>query len=97
MVGLAYVFFFFNDAAPSENYTLSLPDALPICEPCLGLRDIMSNGVGIPANGNEYVVGPWLTFDPETEQHKGAYADEANALLKDSNRDGFVVPSVKDV
>jgi predicted dehydrogenase len=63
----------------------------------LRLHDIMSNGVGIPANGNEYVVGPWLTFDPETEQHKGAYADEANALLKDSNRDGFVVPSVKDV
>src|SRR5438045_8983013 len=26
-------FFFFNDPAPTEIYTLSLHDALPICEP----------------------------------------------------------------
>src|SRR6202021_4170315 len=28
------VFFFFNDTATTEIYTLSLHDALPICTPC---------------------------------------------------------------
>src|SRR5437773_6364094 len=28
------IFFFFNDTAPTEIYTLSLHDALPICGPC---------------------------------------------------------------
>src|SRR5256885_5295117 len=30
-----FIFFFFNDTAPTEIYTLSLHDALPIC----GVRD----------------------------------------------------------
>src|SRR2546430_16666091 len=30
-VPLVYVFFFFNDTATTEIYTLSLHDALPIC------------------------------------------------------------------
>src|SRR6267143_6297908 len=29
-----YSFFFFNDTATTEIYTLSLHDALPICSPC---------------------------------------------------------------
>src|SRR5476649_3043412 len=35
-----FVFFFFNDTATTEIYTLSLHDALPICWPCQtpGLR-----------------------------------------------------------
>jgi len=63
----------------------------------LRLHDVMSNGVGLPEDGNEYIVGPWLTYDPETELHTGAYADEANALQKDENRKGFEVPSAKNV
>src|SRR3712207_6946880 len=31
-----YYFFFFNDTATTEIYTLSLHDALPICQPRLG-------------------------------------------------------------
>src|SRR3712207_8331935 len=31
MDGVISVFFFFNDTATTENYTLSLHDALPIC------------------------------------------------------------------
>ncbi len=61
------------------------------------LHEIMHKGVGLPEDGTEYIVGPWLTFDPETERHVGEYADEANALLKDPNRPGFEVPDVKDV
>src|SRR2546430_13703947 len=33
MVGVSWIFFFFNDTATTEIYTLSLHDALPICEP----------------------------------------------------------------
>jgi hypothetical protein len=61
------------------------------------LHEIMRDGVGIPEDGAEYTVGPWLTFDPETERHTGDYADEANALLKDPNRTGFEIPTLAKV
>src|SRR2546423_5236450 len=32
LVRLLYLFFFFNDTATTEIYTLSLHDALPICQ-----------------------------------------------------------------
>jgi predicted dehydrogenase len=63
----------------------------------LKLHDIMKNGVGIPEDGNEYIVGPWLTFDPLTEKHVGEHAAEANRLLKDPNNPEFQVPSVRNV
>ncbi len=63
----------------------------------LRLHDIMSRGVGVPEDGNHYVVGPWLTFDPTMERHVGEHADAANALLKDVNRKGFEVPAVDAV
>jgi predicted dehydrogenase len=63
----------------------------------LKLHDIMKNGVGLPEDGNEYIVGPWLTFDPLTEKHVGEHADEANRLLKDPNNPEFQVPSVRNV
>ncbi|MGY8768407.1 MAG: Gfo/Idh/MocA family protein [Pirellulales bacterium] len=69
------------------------PDA---SEHFLKLHDIMSKGVGIKDDEN-YTVGPWLTYDPETERHTGDHAAEANVLLKDENRKGFKVPTVKDV
>lgn len=61
------------------------------------LHAIMADGVGVPEDGNDYIVGPTLTFDPKTERHTGEHADAANALLKDKNRTGFVVPEAKDV
>jgi hypothetical protein len=60
------------------------------------LHEIMSKGVGVP-DSSEYIVGPWLTFDPQAERHTGDFADQANALLKDANRNGFEVPSLHDV
>ncbi|MHC4170638.1 MAG: Gfo/Idh/MocA family protein [Planctomycetota bacterium] len=56
------------------------------------LHDVMSKGVGLPEDGTNYIVGPWLTFNPQTERHTGAFAAEANELLKDANRPGFQVP-----
>jgi hypothetical protein len=63
----------------------------------LRLHEIMANGVGVPEDGAEYTVGPWLTFDPKTERHVGDHAEEANALLKDKNRPGFEIPDPKNV
>ncbi len=57
----------------------------------------MASGVGFPKDFCEYTVGPWLTFDPQSEQHTGEHASEANALLKDPNREGFQVPTAATV
>jgi hypothetical protein len=56
------------------------------------LHAVMRDGVGLPEDGTEYVVGPWLSFDPDSERHTGEFAEEANNLLKDPNRAGFEVP-----
>ena len=72
-------------------------DNADAAEHFMRLHSIMSDGVGLPEDGNEYVVGPWLTFDPKTESHVGDFASEANALLKDPNRKGYEVPTVSDV
>ena len=61
------------------------------------LHGIMSDGVKLPEDGTNYTVGPWLTFDPETERHTGAFSNEANELLKDANRPGFQVPDADKV
>ncbi len=63
----------------------------------LKLHDVMHKGVGVSEDGAEYVVGPWLSYDPQTERHVGDHADDANTLLKDDNRAGFKVPAVADV
>jgi predicted dehydrogenase len=56
------------------------------------LHAVMRDGVGVPENAAQYTVGPWLSYDPETERHVGEMADRANELLKDSNRAGFEIP-----
>lgn len=61
------------------------------------LHAIMRDGVGVPENGAEYVVGPWLTFDPKTERHTGEHAAAANALLADPRAKGFELPKINGV
>lgn len=61
------------------------------------MHAIMRDGVGVPEDKAEYTVGPWLTFDPQTERHTGEYASQANELLKDQNNPGFKVPSRSEV
>ena len=70
----------------------SFGDNKDAAEHFMKLHEIMRDGVGVPEDGAKYTVGPWLTFDPESEQHTGDHAEEANALLKDPNNRGFVVP-----
>lgn len=66
-------------------------------ESFLRIHEKMRDGIGIPEGGGEYIVGPWLSFDPETEKFVGDHAKEANVLLKDPNNTGFEVPELKDV
>ncbi len=61
------------------------------------LHATMRDGVGVPEDKAEYTVGPWLTFDPQSEQHVGEHAAAANALLKEPNNAGFSIPQVDKV
>jgi len=61
------------------------------------LHNVMSEGVGVPKDGNYYTVGPWLEFDPESETMVGDHAEAASVLIKDKNRAGFEVPTLADV
>jgi predicted dehydrogenase len=72
-------------------------DNLDAYDHFMKLHVLMRDGVGVPEDGAEYIVGPWLTFDPKTEQHTGESAAEANALLKNATRPGFEVPTVDKV
>jgi predicted dehydrogenase len=60
----------------------------------LKLHELMREGVGIPEDGEQYVVGPWLTFDAKTERCVGEHAEAANRLLRDDRRKGFELPAI---
>src|SRR5256885_10104290 len=52
-----FFFFFFNDTATTEIYTLSLHDALPISAPC-ALKDRQVSEGGQPVNEVPIVSNP---------------------------------------
>mgnify|MGYP002396029392 CR=1 FL=1 len=66
-------------------------------EEFMKLHDIASDGMGIPQNGDEYVVGPWLRFDGEAEHFVGNRAEEANRLLADPRNYEYDIPSPQSV
>ena len=78
--------------APFNGKAGSFGDNQDAYEHFMKLHRIMKDGVGIPEDKAEYVVGPWLTFNPETERHVGDHSEEANRLLKDMNNPWFQVP-----
>ena len=63
----------------------------------LKLHELMRDGAKVPENEAEYTVGPWLTFDPETERFTGEHSAEANVLVRDPNRRGFKIPDADKV
>src|SRR5258707_15411087 len=56
-----FYFFFFNDTATTEIYTLSLHDALPIC--------IVVNGLPVMMNRENFGRPPDLTLDKYYEEN----------------------------
>lgn len=61
------------------------------------LHEVMGKGVGIAEDGNQYNVGPWLTFDPDAERFTGDHAEAANKLLRDPKNAGFELPEIGKV
>jgi predicted dehydrogenase len=80
--------------APFDAKAGRFGDRADVAEHFERLHAIMRDGVGIPAAGATYRVGPMLSFDPATERHTGDHAEAANALLKDPDTKGFEVPEV---
>src|SRR5690348_18018892 len=78
--------FFFNDTAPPELYTLSLHDALPICERLLHAQSEVRRGlvivrqqVRLAATGPQPVAGPDARVDlilPPVHGHLGDQRSE---------------------
>ncbi|MGK7397426.1 MAG: Gfo/Idh/MocA family protein [Candidatus Cyclobacteriaceae bacterium M3_2C_046] len=66
-------------------------------EEFMKLHDIASDGMGIPQNGADYIVGPWLRFDGEAEHFIGNRAEEANRLLADPRNYEYDIPSPQSV
>lgn len=66
-------------------------------EEFMKVHEIMRDGVGVPENEAEYIVGPWLTFDPATERFTGEHAQEANKLVRDPRNEEFDVPAPNKV
>src|SRR5947209_17404531 len=67
-IAFIFFFFFFNDTPPTEIYTLSLHDALPIY---LEVRD---TGVGISAESRQHIFERFFRADPSRHaesQHAG--------------------------
>ncbi|MEJ7593667.1 MAG: Gfo/Idh/MocA family oxidoreductase [Planctomycetaceae bacterium] len=86
-----------GEKVPFNSKAGRFGDNKKAAEHFLKLHEVMRDGVGVPEDGAEYTVGPWLTFDPEKETHTGDFAREANQLLKDPNRSGFEVPTAAQV
>src|SRR2546425_5949145 len=85
MVRLCFFFFFFNDTATTEIYTLSLHDALPICE-AVPRR---ANGAG---HRPRAVV---LGRRPPERRRAGAYTRWAGAARRHRARRGASRPGAR--
>src|SRR2546430_7079416 len=89
-----FIFFFFNDTATTEIYTLSLHDALPIFDlPCTpgGTADVRSDDAGCRADRRtRYVRAP-----ARSEEHTSELQSQSNLvcrllLEKKKNRNTYI-------
>src|SRR5258708_38797604 len=65
-----FTFFFFNDTATTEIYTLSLHDALPISSPDIhGLEKYMDYGFVNSILRSQYFPPKDMWFTPRSEEH----------------------------
>jgi len=66
-------------------------------EEFMKIHAIARDGMGVPEDKAEYVIGPWLEFDGETEKFTGKHSSKANQFLADPRRDEFDIPSPESV
>ena len=66
-------------------------------EEFMKIHAIARDGMGVPEDKAEYVVGPWLEFDGEAEHFVGDHSKEANRLLADPRNADYDIPSPKSV
>src|SRR5256885_14797408 len=71
-----FFFFFFNDTATTEIYTLSLHDALPI----FTLRDVAMLEVGVTRVGKPR--GPERQSSPRSEEHTSELQSPCNLVCR---------------
>ncbi|WP_375584947.1 Gfo/Idh/MocA family protein [Cyclobacterium xiamenense] len=62
-------------------------------EEFMKIHEIARDGMGVPVDQADYIVGPWLEFDGEAEHFVGEKSVEANRLLYDPRRAEFDLPS----
>lgn len=62
-------------------------------EEFMKIHTIARDGMGVPEDKAEYVVGPWLEFDGKAERFVGNRAAEANQLLANPRRSDFGIPT----
>src|SRR3712207_9504893 len=82
---LSIVFFFFNDTATTEIYTLSLHDALPICEVVQLVQPVdphLGDGTQRPRGILRLVRGgPVLARAPEAGDRKSTRLNSSHANI----------------
>src|SRR5438034_4875157 len=79
-----YFFFFFNDPATPEIYTLSLHDALPICGTSLRLRrrvGILFQRGGSKTQQEDEQREPGQLFPPGPEDRKSTRLNSSHTVI----------------
>src|SRR2546426_3970646 len=88
MTALSILFFFFNDTATTEIYTLSLHDALPICSP---IHDPVFHFVGYcgrPGDRPRHrrtrnsCAGAWGAQHGRSEEHTSELQSPCNLVCR---------------
>src|SRR2546430_15289126 len=72
-----FFFFFFNDTATTEIYTLSLHDALPISRTARGEDE---GGGG--ADGEARRSFPWVEYQRRSEEHTSELQSQSNLVCR---------------
>src|SRR5256885_12562080 len=84
-----FFFFFFNDTATTEIYTLSLHDALPICQLGVGFGEAVHRGGALARRGGAEVAQHGLAQDRKSTRLNSSHLVNSYAvfcLKKKKNR-----------
>src|SRR5256885_8240870 len=81
MIQSLNLFFFFNDTATTEIYTLSLHDALPICQ-CPGRGHAASEGRAAGHGSGQRLVRALAAADGRSEEHTSELQSPCNLVCR---------------